>query len=129
MPEPSSASGPRSVDLAEALRAVTEHWRPRTIGRLNDHEVKVARFQGEFVWHLHEDEDELFVPLRGRFRVEFRDRVVDLEPGLVLVVPKGVEHRPVADEEVECLLVQLAGARNTGNVEHPTLTAPIDPTR
>jgi mannose-6-phosphate isomerase-like protein (cupin superfamily) len=95
-----------------------------TLAALNDHEVKVARFKGEFVWHLHEDEDELFVPLRGTLRVEFRDHVEHLSPGQVLVVPRGVEHRPVADTEVECLLVQRAGVRNTGNVEHPTLTAP-----
>jgi mannose-6-phosphate isomerase-like protein (cupin superfamily) len=114
----------KSIDLASALASVHEHWRPKTLAALNDHEVKVARFQGEFVWHLHEDEDELFVPLRGTFRVEFRDHVEHLSPGQVLVVPRGVEHRPVADVEVECLLVQRAGVRNTGNVVHPTLTAP-----
>lgn len=114
----------RSIDLASALATVHEHWRPKTLAALNDHEVRVARFQGEFVWHLHEDEDELFVPLRGSFRVEFRDHVEHLSPGQVLIVPRGVEHRPVADSEVECLLVQRAGVRNTGNVEHPTLTAP-----
>jgi len=114
----------KSIDLSSALAAVHEHWRPATIATLNDHEVKVARFQGEFVWHMHEDEDELFVPLRGAFRVEFRDHVEHLAPGQVLVVPRGVEHRPVADVEVECLLVQRAGVRNTGNVVHPTLTAP-----
>ncbi len=114
----------RALHLANELLRVTEHWRPRTLAALNDHEVKVAKFQGEFVWHLHEAEDELFVPLRGAFRVEFRDRIEHLEPGKVLVVPRGVEHRPVADAEVECLLVQRAGVRNTGNVEHATLTAP-----
>jgi mannose-6-phosphate isomerase-like protein (cupin superfamily) len=112
----------KSLDLATALTAVHDHWRPLTLAPLNDHEVKVVRFRGEFVWHIHELEDELFVPLRGKFRVEFRDRVEELEPGRILVVPRGVEHRPVADEEVECLLVQRAGVRNTGNVEHPTLT-------
>ena len=120
---------PASIDLGAALAAVTEHWRPRTLATLNDHEVRVARFKGEFVWHLHEEEDELFVPLRGAFRVEFRGHVAHLAPGQMLVVPKGVEHRTVADEEVECLLVQRSGVRNTGNVEHPTLTAPQEPVR
>jgi len=114
----------RTIDLGAALAGVLEHWRPRTLAALNDHEVKVARFQGEFVWHSHPDEDELFIPLRGSFRVEFRDHVEHLSPGRILVVPRGVEHRPVADDEVECLLVQRAGARNTGDVVHPTLTAP-----
>ena len=121
------AREPTVVRLDGALEAVVEPWRPATVARLNDHEVKVARLAGEFVWHVHEEEDELFLPLRGRLRVEFRDRVVELGPGELLVVPRGVEHRPVADEEVECLLVQRAGVRNTGNVVHPTLTAPEEP--
>ena len=117
---------PSVVRIGAELDAVTEAWRPSTIASLNDHEVKVARLDGEFVWHLHEEEDELFLPIRGRLRVEFRDRVVELGPGELLVVPRGVEHRPVADEPVECVLIQRAGVRNTGNVEHPTLTAPQD---
>ena len=82
------------------------------------------KFQGEFVWHRHEREDELFLGVRGRFRVEFRDRVVELGPGELVIVPHGVEHRTVAEEEAEVLLFEPAATRNTGEVEHPTLTAP-----
>lgn len=112
------------VNLADTLARIHEHWRPRVIAGLNGQEVKLVKFRGEFVWHKHEAEDELFLVLRGRFRLEFRDRVVELGPGELAVVPRGVEHRPVADQEVEVLLFEPAGVRNTGNVDHPTLTAP-----
>jgi mannose-6-phosphate isomerase-like protein (cupin superfamily) len=112
------------VNLADTLARIHEHWRPRVVAELNGQEVKLVRFRGDFVWHKHEVEDELFLVLRGRFRLEFRDRVVELGPGELAVVPRGVEHRPVADQEVEVLLFEPAGVRNTGNVDHPTLTAP-----
>lgn len=113
------------VVLAEKLSQFTGHWQPKIVGELNGQEVKLAKFQGEFVWHSHEHEDELFLVLRGRFRMELRDRHVELEAGEFLIVPRGVEHRPVADEEVAVLLFEPAGTRNTGNVrnertiEHP----------
>ena len=112
------------VNIAEKLQAITEHWRPKVVGELNGQEVKLVKFRGEFVWHRHDREDELFLPIRGTMKVEFRDRVVGLQPGEFLIVPRGVVHRTVADEEVECLLFEPASTRNTGNVEHPTLTAP-----
>ena len=112
------------VALTAAFGKVTEHWRPQVIARLNGQEVKVAKVQGEFVWHHHDAEDELFLIHKGRLRIEFRDRVVELGPGECLVVPQGVEHRPVADEEVELILFEPAGVRNTGNVTDPRLTAP-----
>ena len=87
-------------------------------------EVKLVKFQGEFVWHHHDTEDELFLPIRGNMQVEFRDRTVELRPGEFLIVPHGAEHRTIAHEEVECLLFEPAATRNTGNVEHSTLTAP-----
>lgn len=110
--------------LAEAFAAVTESWRPRVVARLNGQEVKVVRFQGPFVWHHHEDADEMFLVWRGSFDLEFRDRTVRMGPGDLIVVPRGVEHRPNAAEEVEVVLFEPEGLRNTGNVEHPTLTAP-----
>ena len=110
--------------LADQFAAVTESWRPRVVARLNGQEVKVARFQGPFVWHHHEDADEMFLVWRGSFDMEFRDRTVHLGPGELIVVPRGVEHRPNAAEEVEVVLFEPEGLRNTGNVEHPTLTAP-----
>ena len=115
---------PDRIVLAERLKGIAEHWRPAVIARLNGQEVKLVKFRGEFVWHHHADVDEFFLCLDGAFRVEFRDRSVELRAGDCLVVPRGVEHRPVADEDVAVLLFEPAGVRNTGNAEHPTLTAP-----
>ena len=112
------------INLAEKLAQITEHWRPRVIGELNGQEVKLAKFRGAFVWHHHANADELFLGVRGHFRVEFRDHLVELGPGDMIIVPRGVEHRTVADEEAEVLLFEPAGVRNTGNVEHPSFTAP-----
>jgi mannose-6-phosphate isomerase-like protein (cupin superfamily) len=112
------------VNLSQKLSQIHEHWRPKIVGELNGQEVKLVKCRGEFVWHHHETEDELFLVIRGRLRVDFVDRSVELGPGELLVVPHGVEHRAVADEEVEVLLFEPAGVRNTGNVEDPTLTAP-----
>lgn len=114
----------QKVSVAEQLAQIREHWRPKVVGELNGQEVKLVKFRGEFVWHMHEQEDELFLGIRGRFRIEFRNRTVEIGPGEFVVVPRGVEHRPVADEEVEVMLFEPANVRNTGNVEHPTLTAP-----
>ena len=114
------------VNLAERLGAITEHWRPRVVGELNGQEVKLVKLQGEFVWHHHDEADELFLVIRGRLRIEFPDGAAELEAGELLIVPRGVEHRTLAAEETEVLLFESAGTRNTGNVEHPTLTAPND---
>lgn len=113
------------VSLAGKLAAITEHWRPKLVGELNGQEVKLAKLQGEFVWHHHADEDELFLVVRGHLRIELRDdRAIELDPGEFVIVPRGVDHRPVAREEVELLLFEPAGTRNTGNVDDPSLTAP-----
>ena len=112
------------VSLAEKFALITEHWRPKVVGELNGQEVKLAKFRGAFVWHTHEREDELFLGVRGRFRVEFRDRVVEVGPGELVIVPRGVEHRTVADEEAEVLIFEPAAVRNTGDVVDPDLTAP-----
>jgi mannose-6-phosphate isomerase-like protein (cupin superfamily) len=104
------------IDLREKFATFSEHWSPRIVAELNGQHVKLAKFRGEFVWHHHENEDELFLVHRGRFRMEFRDHVVELDAGHMLVVPRGVEHRPVADEEVEVVLFEPAGTLNTGNV-------------
>jgi mannose-6-phosphate isomerase-like protein (cupin superfamily) len=114
----------QKVDLAEKLAQITEHWRPKVVGELNGQEVKLVKFQGTFVWHQHEREDELFLGIRGRFRVEFRDRTVEIGPGEFVIVPRGVEHRTAADEEVEVLVFEPAATRNTGNVEDARFTAP-----
>src|ERR1041384_6880771 len=98
------------VNLAEKFAIITEHWRPKIVGELNGQEVKLVKFQGTFVWHHHEREDELFLGIHGRVRIEFRDRAV--------------EHRTGADEEAHVLLFEPAETRNTGNVEDATYTAP-----
>lgn len=116
---------PHKVDLAEKLALIDEHWRPKVVAELNGQEVKLVKFQGTFVWHHHENEDELFMGVRGRFRIEFRDRVVEVGPGELVVVPRGVEHRTVAEEEVAVLLIEPVATRNTGNVEDADLTAPL----
>ena len=106
------------VNLRDKLASFTESWSPKIVGELNGQLVKVVRFQGEFVWHHHEHEDELFLVVKGRFRMEYRDRHVWLEEGEFLVVPRGVEHRPVADEEAHVLLFEPAATLNTGNVHN-----------
>ncbi len=104
------------VNLKEKLARFDEQWQPKIVGELNGQMVKLVKFQGPFVWHHHEMEDEMFLVVAGRFRMEFRDRDVWLETGEFIVVPHGVEHRPVADEEAHVLLFEPASTLNTGNV-------------
>ena len=123
--QPARTSAVRKVNLAEKLAAFRTHWDPKIVGELNGQQVKLVKFKGEFVWHQHEKEDELFLVIRGRFAMEFRDRTVPLEAGEFLIVPRGVEHRPVAAEEVEVLLFEPATTLNTGNVvSERTIHAP-----
>jgi mannose-6-phosphate isomerase-like protein (cupin superfamily) len=114
------------VTLVEKFASFTEHWRPKIVGELNGQEVKVVKFKGEFLWHQHEHEDEMFLVWRGRMRVEFRDHAVGLEPGEFVIVPRGIEHRTLAEEETEVVLFEPAATRNTGNVSDDRLTAPSD---
>lgn len=106
------------VNLAQKLGTFSERWSPKIVGELNGQQVKVVKFLGPFVWHHHEQEDELFYVVKGRFRMEFRDRAVDVAAGEFLIVPRRVEHRPVADEEVEVMLFEPASTLNTGNVHN-----------
>src|SRR3954464_13458530 len=105
------------VALQEKFAQFSDHWSPKIVGELNGQLLKLAKFKGEFVWHDHANEDELFFVVRGRFRMDFRDRSVSLSEGEFLVVPRGVEHRPVADEEVEVMLFEPAQIKHTGEVE------------
>jgi len=107
---------PTVVNLAEKFARFSDHWSPKIVGELNGQMVKLAKFQGAFEWHHHVAEDELFLVHHGTFRMEFRDRAVTLRAGDFLIVPRGVEHRPVADEEVEVVLFEPASTLNTGNV-------------
>ncbi|MCP3102529.1 cupin domain-containing protein [Myxococcus sp. K15C18031901] len=132
--EPPSDGGPGAgpetpvvdkVNLAQKLALFSEHWSPRVVGELNGQHVRLAKLLGPFTWHHHEAEDELFLVLHGRLRMELRERVVDVEPGEFIIIPRGVEHRPVADEEVHVLLFEPASTLNTGNVrEERTVEAP-----
>jgi mannose-6-phosphate isomerase-like protein (cupin superfamily) len=106
------------INLAEKLARIQNHWNPRVVAELNGQQVKLVKLHGTFVWHHHEAEEELFLVVNGRLRMDFRDREVWLEPGEMIVVPPGVEHRPHADEEVEVLLFEPASTLNTGNVRN-----------
>ena len=106
------------VNLRDKLDLFKEQWSPKIVGELNGQQVKLVKFRGPFVWHHHDHEDELFLVVKGRFRMEFRDRDLWLEEGEFLIVPRGVEHRPVADEEAHVLLFEPASTLNTGNVRN-----------
>lgn len=108
----------QALNLETALATIARPWSPIILAELNGQHVKAARLRGEFIWHHHEQEDELFLVLRGRLRMEFRDRQVEMGPGDLLVVPRGVEHRPVGLEEADVLLFEPAGTLNTGNVRN-----------
>jgi mannose-6-phosphate isomerase-like protein (cupin superfamily) len=106
-----------AINLSEKFNLFTEHWSPKIVGELNGQHVKLVKFKGPFVWHHHENEDELFLVIKGSFSMEFRDKNVELKEGEFLIVPRGVEHRPNAEQEVEVLLFEPASTLNTGNIE------------
>jgi mannose-6-phosphate isomerase-like protein (cupin superfamily) len=106
---------PRAVSLEGKLGEFDDHWSPRIVARFNGHDVMVVKAKGEFIWHAHPDSDDLFLVLKGTLRIELRDGAVTLHPGDLYVVPRGVEHRPVADEEVHLMLMEPIGTPNTGD--------------
>jgi mannose-6-phosphate isomerase-like protein (cupin superfamily) len=106
------------VNIREKFAQFEETWSPRLVGRVNDMDVRLVKLRGEFVWHHHDDEDELFLVVHGRLKIEFRDRDIWLDEGEFLVVPRGVEHRPVAADDVHVVLIEPSGTVNTGNVEN-----------
>lgn len=112
--------------MREKFALFSDHWKPKVAGELNGQQVKLAKFSGPFIWHHHETEDELFLVVKGRFRMEFRDRDLWVEEGEFLIVPRGVEHRPVAEEEVHVLLFEPASTLNTGNIENERTLAVLD---
>jgi mannose-6-phosphate isomerase-like protein (cupin superfamily) len=111
----------QKINLAQKLSLFNDYWQPRIIGELNGQHLKLVKFKGPFTWHYHEIEDELFLVVKGRFRMEFREggqeEKVWLEEGEMLIIPRGIEHRPVADQEAQVLLFEPASTLNTGNVE------------
>lgn len=114
------------INLAQKFSQIHEYWKPYIAGKLNGQLVKLDKLKGEFVGHHHENEDEMFLVVKGRFRIEFRDKTVQLEEGEFIVVPRGVEHKPVADEEAWILLFEPATTLNTGNVENDLTLRELD---
>ena len=121
------------INLREKLALINDHWNPRIVGELNGQHLKLVKFKGPFTWHHHEMEDEMFLVVKGRFRMEFREggknpeqKEVWLDAGEFIVVPRGVEHRPVADEETEVLLFEPATTLNTGNVRDQFTVPTLD---
>jgi mannose-6-phosphate isomerase-like protein (cupin superfamily) len=105
----------KSIHLAEKLATFSEHWQPRTVGEFNGHDLMVVKIKGEFVWHTHDDSDDFFLVLKGRVTIQLRDGNVVLGPGEMFVVPRGVEHCPIAEEEAHVLLIEPTGTPNTGD--------------
>ena len=106
------------VNITEKLSQFADHWNPRVVGELNGQQVKAVKLKGEFIWHHHDNEDELFLVIKGILKMEFRDRTEIIKPGEFIIVHRGIEHKPVADEEVEILLFEPATTLNTGNIEN-----------
>jgi len=117
---------PEKVNLSEKLSLFSDHWSPKIAGELNDSYVKLVKFQGEFVWHHHDNEDELFLVVKGRMLMRFRDRDVWVNEGEFIIVPHGVEHMPVAPEEVQVVLLEPKSTLNTGNVENERTVAELE---
>lgn len=110
---------PAPINFAEALKSVTEHWSPRVLGRVNDQYVKVAKVKGELTWHKHDQEDEMFLVVYGRLKIEMKDKTVTLGPGDFYVIPKDTLHNPVAEEEVGLVLIETVSTKHTGDVVDP----------
>ncbi|BAN48066.1 cupin domain-containing protein [Metapseudomonas resinovorans] len=114
MPSPLSQLNQQPINLLQKLSLVTEQWSPKVVAEMNDYQFKVVRIQGDFVWHSHAETDEAFFVIEGQLRIDFRDRHVVLGSGDLFVVPKGVEHKPYAQEEVLLMLIEPRGVVNTG---------------
>jgi mannose-6-phosphate isomerase-like protein (cupin superfamily) len=114
------------VNIREKLNKFSDHWNPRIIGELNGQHVKAVKLKGEFVWHHHDNEDELFLVIKGKLKMEMRGQTIEINEGEFLVVPRTVEHRPVAEEEVELLLFEPASTVNTGNLQNERTRAHLD---
>jgi mannose-6-phosphate isomerase-like protein (cupin superfamily) len=115
----------QAIDLADKFSAFNDHWRPRVAAQLNGQDVRLVKVRGTFPWHSHAEAEEMFLVWKGRFRVEFRDRIVALDPGQFIVVPRGVEHRTAADEEAEVLIFEPSEVINTGDAPTSEFTAPM----
>ena len=108
----------KKINISQKLAQFNDHWNPRIIGELNKQHVKLAKIKGEFIWHKHEDEDEMFLVLKGTLKIEFRDRTETIQENEIIIVPKGVEHKPIAEKEVSIMLFEPATTINTGALEN-----------
>ena len=108
----------KKINISQKLAQFNDHWNPRIIGELNKQHVKLAKIKGEFIWHKHEDEDEMFLVIKGTLKIEFRDRTETIQENEIIIVPKGVEHKPIAEEEVSIMLFEPATTINTGALEN-----------
>lgn len=106
------------INIAQKLALFTDYWNPRIAGELNGQHIKLAKFKGEFVWHKHENEDEMFMVIKGEFAMELRDKIIDIKEGEMIIIPKGTEHRPVAKDEVHIMLFEPVSTLNTGDVKN-----------
>ncbi|MDR2010718.1 MAG: cupin domain-containing protein [Bacteroidales bacterium] len=106
------------VVIVEKLKLFSEYWNPRIVGELNGQHIKLAKFHGEFVWHKHDNEDEMFLVIEGVLKIEFRDKTIELNNNEFLIVPKGIEHKPIADKEVAVMLFEPLTTLNTGNTDN-----------
>lgn len=113
----------QTINLRQKFSLIHDHWNPRIIGEVNDCAIKAVKLQGEFVWHHHENEDELFLVTKGTLRMKFRDREALVREGEFVIVPRGVEHLPIADEEVHLVLIEPKSTRNTGNITNERTVA------
>ena len=108
----------KKINISQKLAQFKDHWNPRIIGELNKQHVKIAKLKGEFIWHKHDEEDEMFLVLKGTLKIEFRDRTETIQENEIIIVPKGVEHRPIAEEEVSIMLFEPATTINTGDLDN-----------
>lgn len=114
------------VNVQQKMHSITDHWNPRIAGALNGQHVKLVKLLGEFVWHKHDHEDEMFFVMDGQLKMELRDRTIEIEPGEFIIIPKGVEHRPVAETEVQLMLFEPATTLNTGDVKNERTKAHLE---
>ena len=108
----------KKINISQKLAQFKDHWNPRIIGELNQQHVKIAKLKGEFIWHKHDDEDEMFLVLKGTLKIEFRDRTETIQENEIIIVPKGVEHKPIAEQEVSIMLFEPVTTINTGALEN-----------
>ena len=108
----------KKINISQKLAQFNDHWNPRIIGELNKQHIKLAKIKGEFIWHKHDDEDEMFLVLKGTLKIEFRDRTETIQENEIIIVPKGVEHKPIADQEVSIMLFEPVTTINTGTLEN-----------